>query len=404
MGKRVFLLIMKIKQSHYIILVSLLIFNFSCDFRNDNRMSLSEIRNIDFDLGYSPLTRYSGTIEISNREYLYFADVMTNKCIDIVNVNGDSLCKIPLNKITDTKEYIEDFYIKNLDSIFILTQYTNHLYLIDKKGIIHNCINLNKYIEHIGKFEMSSSAYQDFYFNNSFLFHGYRTATLESSGFKDKVKALKYWYGKYYASPYFFRFNNVFTDSADLQTGLDGYYSKLVKSDSFLVESTYYYHTKDKLFCFSSYSNEISEISPGSLKIDKTITVKSGFTKIACSPVQINEKTVGNPSEFINNNLQTQGAICRLFFDKYRNLYYVVVWHSVNEKAPQNKRGANRSWSFFVYDTTFTKFSEIKMPSLKYEPDDMIVCKEGILISTNNQMNNTYERNKAKFTLFKISQ
>jgi len=390
---------MKVKGLLVIILVSILILNTFCHSKNIGKISLSEIENIEFDLGYSPMSRYSGTIELNGKEYLYFGDAMTNKCIDILAFNKDTVCRIPLNEVLN-KEYIEDFYIKNLDSIFVLSQYSNHLYLIDNKGTIHNTIDFNQYLKPIGRYDLCSSAYQDFYFNNSFLFHGDRHV---SSPFKDQVKSLRYICGKMYPSPYFLKFNHVFTDSVELQTGLNGYYSKLVKSDSFLVESSYYYHIENKnwLFCFSSYSDKISELYPDSLKIKRNITIKSRYTKIGVSPVPINEKTIKD-NNLISNSLQTQGCIGRLLFDKYRQLFYVIVMHSVNENAPKKNRGANRPWSFFVYDTTFTKFTEIQMPSLKFNPYNIIVCKEGILISTNFQMNNNYEKDKAKFTLFAI--
>jgi hypothetical protein len=392
---------MKVKGLRIIIiLVAIVIFNSFCQSNNIGKISLTEIENIEFNLGYAPMSRYSGTVELHGKEYLYFGDAMTNKCIDIVAYNTDTVCRIPLNEVIK-KEEIEDFYIRNLDSIFVLSQYSNHLYLIDNKGSILKTAYFTQYLKPHGSYDLRSSAYQDFYFNGSFLFAGERHV---EAPFEDDVKSLRYICGKMYASPHFFKFTNVFTDSAKLQTGLNGFYLKLVTSDSFLVESQFYYHieNKNRLFCFSAYSDKISEIDPDSLTIKRDITIKSKYTKVGCSPVPINEETLKD-NNLISNTLQTQGGIARLFFDKYRQLFYVIVMHSVDGNAPKNNRGPYRAWSLFVYDSTFTNFSEIKMPPLKLDPFNIIVCKEGLLISTNFPMNKNYESNKAKFTLFKVS-
>jgi hypothetical protein len=302
--------------------------------------------SVEFKLGYSPSS--IGTVSLSNREYLYFGDTRTFKCIDIVSFDGSVFSKIPLNEITNLGHQINNFYIKSIDSILVLSLYTNQLFLINNKGNILKQIDLNSLFKGGKKYGLKSSLYQDFYFKGKILLKGFLNVLNEPDPFNDWVQFYKYLYRKIYSEPYFFQISNVFSDSMSLNTGLDGFYLNFLTPDYEALESPLYYHTENRLFCLSVYSDKIYEIDPYEFKIIKQITVASDFTKVSEAPVPINKQTEGKTEVLISNNGQTQGAIRKLLYDKYRKLFYVFVIHSVNADAPEEKRSMNRPWSLII--------------------------------------------------------
>ena len=396
---------MKKKQIWLILIFATGVLFSSCETNTNNQadgdVKMLKAGSVEFKLGYSPSS--SGTVSLSNREYLYFGDTRTFKCIDIVSFDGTLFSKIPLNEITNLGHQINDFYIKSIDSILVLSLYSNQLFLINNKGNILKQIDLNRLFKQGKEYGLYSSIFQDFYFKGKILLNGHLNVLNEPDPFKDWVQFSKYLNSKIYSEPYFFQISNVFTDSMSLNTGLDGFYLNFVTPDYEAVEGPHYYHTEDRLFCLSGYSDKIYEIDPYTFKIIKQFTVSSDFTKVSESPVPINKQTEGKIEFLLSNNGQTQGAIGNLLFDKYRNLFYVFVYHSVNADAPEERRRGNRPWSLLTYNENFEKMGEQKMPALHFEMHLAVVCKEGLLISTNNSFNDSYERSKAKFALFKVS-
>ena len=396
---------MKKKQIWLILIFAAGVFFSSCETNTNNQadgdVKMLKAGSVEFKLGYSPSS--IGTVSLSNREYLYFGDTRTFKCIDIVSFDGSVFSKIPLNEITNLGHQINNFYIKSIDSILVLSLYTNQLFLINNKGNILKQIDLNSLFKGGKKYGLKSSLYQDFYFKGKILLKGFLNVLNEPDPFNDWVQFNKYLNRKIYSEPYFFQISNVFSDSMSLNTGLDGFYLNFLTPDYEALESPLYYHTENRLFCLSVYSDKIYEIDPYEFKIIKQITVASDFTKVSEAPVPINKQTEGKTEVLISNNGQTQGAIRKLLYDKYRKLFYVFVIHSVNADAPEEKRSMNRPWSLIIYTENFEKIREQKMPALHFDISLAVVCREGLLISTNNNFNDSYERSKAKLALFKIS-
>jgi len=183
---------------------------------------------------------------------------------------------------------------------------------LTNKGNILKQIDLNRLFKKGKEYELYSSIFQDFYFKGKILLNGHLNVLNEPDPFKDWVQFSKYLNRKIYSEPYFFQISNVFSDSMSLNTGLDGFYLNFLTPDYKVAEGPEYYHTKDRLFCLSLYSDKIYEIDPYTFKIIKQISVASDFTKVSVAPVPINKQTEGKIEVLLSNNGQTQGAIHNL--------------------------------------------------------------------------------------------
>ena len=82
----------------------------------------------------------------------------------------------------------------------------------------------------------------------------------------------------------------------------------------------------------------------------------------------------------------TLGRYTLVIYDSYRNVYYRIV------QLPQqyeNKNGSknldqDREWSIQIIDKDLTLIGEQKFPKKMFNNADILVCKDGLLISNNN--------------------
>lgn len=102
--------------------------------------------------------------------------------------------------------------------------------------------------------------------------------------------------------------------------------------------------------------------------------------------------------KYIKNFLQ----YLKIFFDSYRNYYYIIVIHPMNH---ENEDGTFTSlvdapWSLMILDTNFNILDELKMPDniSKY---GLMINKDGIAM--NNKNLNT-EKNKLSYIIYKIEE
>lgn len=394
----------------YTFLFSLLIS--SCNNVSDNvsekKITIKPSKEIVFDVGFPTMNRYSNIYYSlpDSTEYICFGDVNTNKKIVMFTLNGEKKYDIPLNYVINDGENIEDFSVISPDSILVLSQYTNKLYFLNQKGECWKKIYLDSIVKPANgdKFEYSSSMYQDFILNKNTLIFGceWRSNKNDKEP-KEQLEYSKYFYNNSFKASYFLKISNIFKDSIKYKFGLKNFHSKISNEPAVMVEGNSYYHYNNRLFCFSWYSDKIFEINPDLLTIKKEIQIKSKYTEIGCTPIPLNENTQNNLQDLINKNLQTQGLMNRFLYDNYRNLYYIIARHTASPNHIKDKKKADElASSLLIYDENFNKLKEILMPTESYLTSNILVYKEGILISNNLTSRKDYDRKKTRFMLFKV--
>lgn len=108
---------------------------------------------------------------------------------------------------------------------------------------------------------------------------------------------------------------------------------------------------------------------------------------------------------FIAKYLTVEARYCQVIYDKYRHLYYRVVRHSYNY---ENKDGSvnywfDNPWSIIVLNEDFKNLGEVKFPPKTFFYPKMLVSKDGLLVSNDHNLNPIYDPKKLSFILFRIN-
>lgn len=91
-----------------------------------------------------------------------------------------------------------------------------------------------------------------------------------------------------------------------------------------------------------------------------------------------------------------------VYYDKYRNLYYRTVQHSIDYDKDQvpKELDAMREFSVIVMDADFNKISEIKFPGGIYNVYRAFVGSSGFYLPKNNILNPELDENKLVIDVF----
>lgn len=363
-------------------------------------------KELTFDVGFPVTRKHTDTYISGGQELICFADVSTNKIIHFFTLDGKKQGSIPLDCVIDDGHEIDDFSIVSPDTILVNTLYSNKIYILNRKGECLERIDLDKVVKHENgdQFEFYSSAFQDFYSNGSVILGCSYRDNIKEQAPTDALENLRYFYSKMFRSPYFLKIDNIFSDSLSYSVGPEAFYHKYVSDTGYvIVESSFYHHDNNRLFCFSAYSDKIFEVGINDLEVKTEIRVKSDHSSLGADPIPLNNETVGLLQEKVNEALQTSGIITRLHYDRYRKLYYVMVYHDVPGGKGAYKNG-ERPWSLLVYDEQFNKKWETKFDEKEFIGGNILVCKEGLLVSNNVKSREDYDRKKARYMLFQVGE
>ena len=203
-------------------------------------------------------------------------------------------------------------------------------------------------------------------------------------------------------APHFFRFTNIFSDSIKADSGLPGYTTKyLCGSDSMALGAFQYLLTEDVLIRFSEHSDRFHQVSSKLLEVTDTVSARSKYSSVGCKPLLVEFKNF--ESGAIVETGQTQGCMMQMVYDRYRNLYYLSIKHDVRKRKDlEDVRDGRGPWSLMVYNSELELLDEILMPEQIYAPENLVVCKQGLLVGTNRREYETYEYDKAKYELFEV--
>lgn len=378
---------MKFNQMYFfnLILLLVIVIQLSCTNSNIGQNIVS------FNIGYPTSRINAGEICFKNDTnlYLYFCNPRIAKNIAIYKLNGEKVYDIPIKKNNFLLDDIEDFYIKSLDTIYLFTN-KNRIITINKEGIILNIKSFRKLInkEKDCVYGLESSLTQDFYYNNSFYFgllldkinNPYNDST-------EKVKNIKYYYAKNYSKPFILKINNL--DS--ITYGLKGFYNRISDSNHLLIERTKMCFFDSNLFMYSNYTDTIYKLNIENLEIVDKYRITSKKTKIYMNPIEINNNTIENLQDLINNNFKEQGRIVSMYYNSEKARFYIGIKH---EQLDYSK--GDIKFSVLVYDKNFAFINESEV----FSSMDVIFTKKGILVPIIN--NRSHDQKSISYKIYDL--
>lgn len=360
--------------------------------------SFAPLRTIDFTIGFN--TWDANCENIDSIEYISFADFRTNQKIILSTVSGinPEMIIIPLDSFLNKGFQITSYEIINRDTLLLVEDYARRVFHLDFNGKLIKVYDFNEACAAPVSFDLYSSRMGvgsegkgDLIFHC--MFNSYNDLT--GNNYRNNMELL---INEQRKSPYFFRVNDLFSDSITYDFGLDNFYARFTNSSDLFFESPHYLLNDSLIYVFSNYSDTLYVLDALDLKIKQLHQIKSDYSEIGYQPATLEGRKL-DPN-LVNDLGRAKGFIQQIEIDQHKGLVYVLVLHEMLEASSDIRR--IKPWSILIYDMSFQKLGEVKMDEKKYG-SFMISTKEGLLISNApTKQNDTDFYEKTTFELFEV--
>lgn len=360
------------------IAILLILINASC--KKEPNLETTEYTFI-LDKNFKPNHMHSGIYyDKKTQEELFFLGELTSaKKMIFLNKKGETVHSISFRKFfSNTNCSVNDVFVASLDSIYLLSNYTNELYLVNRNGELINHILLNETNKDLKKHELYSSIFSSFSApdNPSFIFSCDPSIDIQYSD-GTRIKEMQGYYEAKRQGPLFVEFKNNMSDNPKFH--LKGKFKDFIPKNSFHFEFSFYSISAKHLIFSSWYSNKLFVYDYKNERMVKEIDVKSQHTDIGARPFQINKKNHNKHEQLLRKIGAFKGQIDRFYFDDTKELLYVIVFHEQKDLNSEIM-GAARPWSLIVYDKKFEKILEKKFNSKKYASGFTMLSKDGLYV------------------------
>lgn len=380
----------------FIVFLSLcfILFLSSCksDFGNNtDGFSLTPNKIFSFNLPFPVNGRYTEVFNDKNGETIFCSyNAKTYKKIELFSLNGKIIKSISLNNILANGDQIDDVVPISTDSFWVLSAYSNNLYLLGAEGNILSQIKINASLVDTLRTETRGSIFSNFCIsNNTFLFNCVYYYKNESQRY-----TLSDYFRTNKAQPYFLKMQSPFDSVPKMTFGLPGFYNRIFKSaDAISVEGALYIPTPKGILLTSWYTDSLYLINENDFSIKDAVRMVSKYSTIGCTPLTAAEFQQGVD---LNARLRHSGGVLGMYYDSFRDLIYIVL----REEAAKNTAGPNNRKSLLVFDSSLHLKDEIKLDCNKYDLSEMYVLKEGLLI---NKLDKNHGSD-SKFQLFYVDE
>lgn len=364
--------------------ISFIIFFVSCAQKNNDKVkslyhleATNEYLNIHLDDStYIPLNNISYGKD-DHLEYIAFVNKQKPQLI-IYDLNKGEIYK----KITYQTEgdnsivgYINDFYIKNLNEIYLLSPYTTNLYKSDCNGNIIKKIDFSTAINGEPTTRIMSSLgrivlYDDKFYLTQNLNRTYGNEILEKSSLSAILDTTN---NTVELTP--LTYPPIIT-LADLGTnaGFGYQYRRIFDGENFIYSFL--------------YSDFIYKVSPDHKSVEKK-QIKSKYIP----KIKINRLNTTDFNRILKSNCE-EATYEDIIFDEYRNVYYRFACPQTeieeNESFLEITRYGKKQFSIIILDKDLNIIGETLFPEFTYVPTAHIIKKDGLYISCSHFKNPNY--------------
>lgn len=363
---------------------------FTCTFTEDVNTSLSalpltEVRKIVLDPGF--VAGQSTFKTFKEHEYICFYDYNTEKKIWLYDLASETTHNIDLSMVNRLGFQISGFELLGLDTILVLTKYTNKLLFLNRQGTIWKYLDLGQFTK--GNFYFEANA------NTSPFMQNDTTALIPISpqvdpNISEHVDYLEFSLKKR-TSPHLLEISNIYEDPITYRLGGENTYYEFTNPGDIIAESPNFRYLNGDLFFFSNFSNKIYTLNRNSLETEGAKAIESLFGKIKVeAPNQ--EKLRINPNFFTEAFLKNP-TIHDLDFLPVKKEYWITIRGGKKDQKAT-------PWSIIVADSSFQKAQEFRMdPEIYYH--NIHVWSGGVLIEHRTGSNDSSHSTKRTLTHFR---
>lgn len=363
-------------------LIGLILITLSCNNSSDNDKILKKIREVE-------LSRDGFASEFSTSQYLKYEEkeyILTmqrgKKGINIFNMETgliEDQISMPSGVL------LGGFYAKNLDSIYVLPKYSFKIGITGTNDtLIKYAIDLNvrQIVELSKKYnlgsvvELAPTVISPFIVQNGKI---YITNMVNPDFNLNEQKP-------------FFIINLADTS---IYTMAVHYPRDFEQSGKTIIP-----------FHFMSFCRNMNDQAIFSFMIDHNLYVyddnKTNFSVYKCASKYITElpqqQKINSIDDNVNQRLIEEAYYTRVFYDRYRSLYYRIAKHSEEYKDQNGLINIdNFNYSILVIDSAFKVIGEQVFNNKEFSANSMIVTQDGIMLKYNN-----LDEDEVKFALFDV--
>lgn len=275
---------------------------------------------------------------------------------------------------------VNGFYVKSLDSIYLLNVSDMRLFLVNRIGVVQKYFSFLKPMAAFPFGSMSTptiiSGSPAIFFNGKLHF-----AARPGTG---------------PANPETFR-NGKVDLAIDLTTGsyeLDFNYPEVYQNGTFgnFWGKIFRAKTHDARIVYSFAADE---------RVYITDYIRTESFDAATS-IFDNPSPYKDVASMRANNIQST-MYAGIFFDKYRNVYYRIVTGGnelVNNRHVSQEVYDSKPISVIILNLAFEKVGETRLPNKMHDPLAVCVAQEGLLISNSNLDNPQLPEDQLSFTIY----
>jgi hypothetical protein len=339
---------------------------------NTSTKNFQHIKNYIFYSGF--LTGNMQIRTINKKEYICYGDLKTRKKITIHSLDDSEKYSIDVSKINKQGEQAITYAVNNFDSIYLLSKFSNFIFLIDSSGAIKNKYNINKNLLINAQFELSPTSSPFLYNDSTFILslNFKPDNSYQFNSLSDHIKYAKDAKRSYQLC----KITNLNEDTLDFQFGTKNLYANFTKETDLTVEGNHYSLVNNRIIFTSAYSDSLYLIDPITLDVKKKIKITSDYSQVYISPISIADNL--NDYKLLNQNFKSNGQIRDIVYDESKKLYYCAVNHK--PKSIETSWSDPIPWSIIVLNDDFKKVDEVKMDETKYS-FSIMMCSQGLLVS-----------------------
>jgi hypothetical protein len=374
----------------------LLLILFSCRGYEKKELKLRFQESILFQTEMPCREKFSGTFPSKEHgQVFYFSNVTTEYSIKFYDIEGEFIKETKLDTIKRINQNIEDIDIISFDSIYIVSQYTNLLYLLGSNGEIKNTKYLNSIDNRFKRTEFYGSTHGKLVNQNSIYLSIEWLADKKYAKRPIDKKFFQHLTLNKFEKPTIFKFKIV-EDKLNLSDSLSIYNKLFNDSLLFFGELSSYTYLNNHLFYWSIYSDNILKVNPNNLSEFFKYKIASQYSTLQMTPLKITENFSQNSGTYINNSLKSSGQISRLSFNKKTQHYYLIALTKISLEYYNEMQ--YRPFVLLIYDTDFNKIGEKLFESNIYQTF-LIPYKNGFLLNKTDNPEN-YNSSAMKFDYY----
>ena len=287
---------------------------------------------------------------------------------------------------------IRNFYVHNLDSIFILRAHANTVFLTDSSAQVYDAHRIPSRFEDNSFVFLSGFTFSPMFYKNEEL------CIMSISDFQSCNQKL--YQGD---QPVMIKYHLKTKKETSMAQFPNSYKGKNWDTDQ-TIYNCYTYDKSKAQFLFSHAASDFLYIRDLQGNLKDSVLCKSDFIKGDLHY----DGDCEDLSHLQERHFMETPSYFAIIYDSFRQVYYrlVLLPGKVNS-FPADKGMPNDLISYkipviIVLDVNFKKIAEKILPEDTYMPFDYFVGKEGLYMSVNHDNSEFLEEDKLKFRLLKL--